>query len=305
MESNIDVQNIVSRISKLNKKEKLHILNILKIHQKDYTKNAYGYFFNLSTIEHDVLKKVCKCLELIETNRDLIWEMDKRRDDVLVYYKSLIEDKLKTTIAEKYSKYLDLLRIHPMNSDLDISFRRVIKIKKRIIYDEDVDPDELMKEYTKSMKYPKNSVHHRILACCKSIKSKNRTRKISDDDDTTQSIQINDSSEAVDAYSEGNMSVASDTEDVGTDSHSLKDSNESESIEGSDTDNDIEDDQTEPDQTEPDKSIDEQTQETRTERSSKKKEKKEEKMSFYRRLLNMKGFEFDKTSVLKLEDYIQ
>lgn len=308
-QNSVDVQGIVSRIAKLNKKEKLHILNILKTHQKDYTKNAYGYFFNLATIEDDALDKVCKCLELIEKNRDLIWEMDKRRDDVLIYYKSLIEEKLKSTIADKHTKYANMLRIHPMNSDLSISFRRVIKIRKRVHYDEDVDPDVLMKEHMKSKKYPKNSVYHRLMTCCKSLRSNRHSRKETDDDGGDV---YNDAS--ADAYSEGGVGGS---EDVGgdeyeetdirndlSDSHSMKDS-DSNSLNGEESDTRSEVEQDIRDDDDDDQSIDEQTQTqaTETERTQSSK-KQEEKLSRLRRLLNMQGFEFDKTSMLRREDYI-
>ena len=50
--------NIVNKINKLTKKEKVHILNILKEHKIDYTKNSHGYYFNLYNISEDIIKKL-------------------------------------------------------------------------------------------------------------------------------------------------------------------------------------------------------------------------------------------------------
>lgn len=301
---NIDVTNIVSRISKLNKKEKLHILNILKTHQKDYSKNAYGYFFNLATIDADVLEKVRKCLALIETNRDLIWEMDKRRDDVLMYYKSLIEERLKTTIAEKHSKYINMIRIHPLKSDLSISFRRVIKIKKRVCSDENVDPDVLMKEHTKTKKYPRNSVYHRLMTCCKALKSNNIIRKETEDGDIGDAVPDIDSTEYADIYSDA---VGGDSDGVveQCDDADLKNEfNDIQSSKESDSES-VDESVDNPSEVNNDNGEESEEEDTHTTTEIEATKKQEEKMIFYRRLLNMKGFEFDKTSMLKREEYIQ
>lgn len=295
MECNFDLQNIIARISKLNKKEKLHILNILKIHQKDYTKNAYGYFFNLGTLENDVLYKVSKCLELIETNRDLIWEMDKRRDDMLVHYKTLIEERLKSTIAENRQKYVNMLMLHPSSSEMKISIRRVMKIKKRVYHDESVDPDVLLKEHNKARKYPKNSVYYRLLTCCKP-KRYNRGK-----DDQEQSDSEDRGKEHVDASSEydnvddddgANSELHSDDIEVQSVKNEYSNSDDESTSDKEEYQSDIDNTSVK------EESIDEYTV------MSKRTSRQEEKMSFYRRLLNMKGFEFDKTSILKREDYI-
>lgn len=299
----LDVHSIISRISKLNKKEKLHILNILKTHQENYTKNAYGYFFNLTTIDDDVLEKVCKCLDLIEKNRDLIWEMDKRRDEVLVYYKSLIEEKLKDTIADNYSKYISMLRVHPINSTITISHRRVKKIRRRVQHDENVDPDVLMKEHLKSKKYPKNSVYHRIMTNCRTARSNRVSRKKEKDDDGHN----NDSNDGLSEVE--SEEIGGDLSD--NDGSSLKDDIVSDSVDN-DSDNDFlsnadsnsikNEGEEEEDNSIHEQSIDDQTEGGKqTARSSKKRD---EQMSFYRRILNIKGFEFDKTNVLKREEYV-
>ena len=59
----IDIKDVISRINRLNIKEKNHILNILRMTKIDYTKNANGYFFNLLQIDIDILEKICNCLK--------------------------------------------------------------------------------------------------------------------------------------------------------------------------------------------------------------------------------------------------
>lgn len=96
-----DIKDIISRISRLNQKEKVHILNILYTKNIEFTKNANGYFFNFLNIENDVIEKICNCLTLIEENTDLIKEMDRRRTELLQYYKLLIEERLQNNLQKE------------------------------------------------------------------------------------------------------------------------------------------------------------------------------------------------------------
>ena len=112
----MDIRDIISRISKLNSKEQLHILNILKTNNIEFAKNSNGYFFNFINIDNDILLKICKCLELIEGNTDLLKEMDRRRNELLTYYKKLIEDRLNASIKKKRDEYVKRLMIHNNNN---------------------------------------------------------------------------------------------------------------------------------------------------------------------------------------------
>lgn len=163
LENFYDVKDIIVRINRLNGKEKLHILNILKQYDHQYTKNSNGYFFNLTHIDDDVLYKLSKCIELIEKNRDLIKEMDKKRDELLEYYKSLIEEKLLNTIKEKTNKYIEKITLTSDYTNVFLDFNRIIKIKRKNLHKKDIDPDILIKQHNKMLnKFPKDSVFHRI-----------------------------------------------------------------------------------------------------------------------------------------------
>lgn len=174
----LDVRDIIGRIDTLTVKEKLHILNILKQHNYDYTKNSNGYFFNLANIPENVLLKMSKCLDLIEKNRDLIMEMDKRREEMLSFYKSVIEEKISMSISEKRNKYVTQIKIVKNPSNVSMEVRKAKPRCKKTQYDTNVDPDELIKEYMKSLsKISKDSVFGRLNVKLRVLKQKSGKRQ--------------------------------------------------------------------------------------------------------------------------------
>jgi len=162
------IKTLINKIKSLNTNEKIHILTILKKHNIEYTKNYNGYFFNLDKIDEPIINKLNQCIDLIETNRDLIYLLDKKRDDHLKYYKTLIETKLNETINIKINNYIQKLKIKS-----DESFRPFIKkktknlFKKKLFNGKILDPDLLIKEYNSLQKYEKDSVYYRLYQVCK------------------------------------------------------------------------------------------------------------------------------------------
>lgn len=165
---NDKINLIIIRINKLAKKEKIHILNILKKYQPNFSKNFNGYFFNLGLLDKSVIDKIENCLDVIENNRDLIIEMDTKRNDMLIFYKTLIEEKIQLYINNNITLYTNLLTIKPI-SNVFYNFKKITKDVKIV-----VDYDILLKEYKKSHKYNKNSVYYSILSKMKSAKTPNR-----------------------------------------------------------------------------------------------------------------------------------
>jgi hypothetical protein len=159
--TNID---LISRIKNLNQKEKFHILSILKSENTNYTKNSYGYFFNLSNIDNEMIKKIIKSLELIEMNRDIIKEMDKKRSEMIAYYKKLIEDKIKNSILENNISYYNKLKLQENPNNIYSVFTRIKKFKKKILVTDDDDIDIIIKNYKiKYNNYLKGSVYSDII----------------------------------------------------------------------------------------------------------------------------------------------
>lgn len=190
-----DIKDIIARISKLNSKEKVHILNILHTKNIDFTKNANGYFFNLLNIEDEIIQKIYNCLKLIEENTDRIKEMEKRRNELLQYYKLLIEEKLQNNLQKKRDSYIQKLIIHPYTEITLTKKRKNILNKKQI--NSNIDTDILIKEHLKSkLKYSKNSVYHRLVTFIKLSKS-NKTKKNDDEDDDTDIKSNHDSDDVV------------------------------------------------------------------------------------------------------------
>jgi hypothetical protein len=188
--TDIDMKTIISRISKLSTKEKGHILNILKMANVEFTKNSNGYFFNFLDVKSDIIEKICDCLDLIEKNADILKEMDRRRTDLLKYYRKIIEERLQNNIIRKKNEYLNKLHVK-QPSNITINVTRKPKFKKRVLIESSCeDPDEIIKQYIKSRtKYQKDSVYHRIITSIKFIKS-NKARETKRDDDNSDSADI-------------------------------------------------------------------------------------------------------------------
>ena len=71
-EDSFHIKDVIQRISKLQNKEKIHILNILRMSKVEFTKNSNGYFFNFLNIDKNIINEICNCLDLIETNNILL-----------------------------------------------------------------------------------------------------------------------------------------------------------------------------------------------------------------------------------------
>lgn len=286
----MNIKDIILRINKLNAKEQLHILNILKTHNVKFSKNSNGYFFNFIDINDDILDKIYKCLELIESNTDLLKEMDRRRNELLIYYKKLIEDKLNLNIKLKKDNYIQRLKLYDNKIKMDI--KRVNKIKKRVYYDinKDKDIDVVMKEYLKSRsKYKKDSVYYKIMG-------KIKTRKLFDNR-KHETDDFEDGGYDIDKCESDMESIKDDIESIKDDSDFIKDdfSEEEYNYNSENSDNEIYD---EPFQTgiEEDKLDDIYYEEKNIELE----------VDFYKKLLNKQGFIFDenKRCLLHLEEYI-
>lgn len=167
------ISSIINRINKLEKKEKIHILNILKKYQTNYSKNLNGYFFNLGLLQNETIEKLLDCLDVIENNRDLIYEMDTKRTNLLNYYKNLIEEKIQLSIQNNKKIYTDLLTIKNVSN----IYCNIKKIQENT--SKNIDIDVLIKEYKKSQKYKKNSVFYRLTEQCKIIKLQNKQYNLS------------------------------------------------------------------------------------------------------------------------------
>jgi hypothetical protein len=189
----IDIKELIERIGKLNKKEKIHILNILKPNDKDYTQNANGYFFNLANVPDDVIKKIMRCLHLIEKNRNILQEMDERRESLVKYYKGLIEDKLRCSVSEIKNRYIGQITLRPSQSNVNMNVRRRLFIKRKN-YISESNIDDVIKEHMKGYKYEKDSVYYRLNYRIKSLRAgretKGKSDEMEDDAENVKQIQI-------------------------------------------------------------------------------------------------------------------
>lgn len=297
----MDIKDIVVRVNKLDNKEKLHILNLLKTDSVDFTKNANGYFFNLTNVDEDIISRVYKTLELIETNRDLIRKIDKRREELLVYYKKMISDKIETKIKKKVEEYNNKLLLHDIQTAIDFTFDKPLRYMKN----EKDDPDDLIKEYNKSLlRYEKNNVYSSIISKIKAYNSNNNSKNndkkkeknnnydhISDyNDDEYDMVDVEDEVYNNDVDDEMNE-LLNDDDDVVDDEEVEQDNtyySDDEMYENNE--NEEEDD----DKNDKNDSIKNDESEMET------------NMNYYKNLLNKKGFSFDdnRKCFLGYQEYI-
>ena len=316
-ESN-DIKDIITRINKLQKKEKMHILNILKINDINFTKNENGYFFNLLTIDNHIVDKISKCLELIEKNSDIIKEIDKKRSELITYYKILIEERLQNTLTKRKLEYIETIIVKKI-SNINYNINRIYKIKrKKIDYEIDdnvLQADALARQFLKNIfKFKKDSVHSRIYSCIKTMQNKRSKSCVIDSNDTTTEVDNN--------FETGDLDIS-----VGEGNELLEEDIEIENIENienieDDIDDILEDNTLEDDieevQINKKKRIKEEYDDSddedyklniiEEEESLEKEEKRkdEEDLNYYRELLHLKGFSFDdnKQCVLLYQEYI-
>lgn len=297
-----DLKDVINRISKLTTKEKIHILNILKIHNIDFTKNINGYFFNLSSVNDEVIQKIIKCLELIECNRDLIKEMDKRREQLLNYYKTLIENTLKKTIEERKKEYIEFLTLRRENNNMYIEKKRIYKINVRKI----ADPEEYMKDFYKSKnKYDKTSVYYKLLIKLKRNSGNSNYNATNHDDDI---ISISGGSELSDYVSEIDNDNDNDNIDIIEDNENDKITDLEDEFDELNKDNDIISEEDINEDINDDNNI-ENEYDLEIEDTLIQKQKNPiriDDMSFYKNLLSQQGFIFNEYSkcLLIYQSYI-
>jgi hypothetical protein len=275
------VRSLIYRIERLTPREKQHILNILKEKDQDYTKNTNGYFFNILNIGSDAVHKLEKCLNLIETNRELITEMDKKREELLIYYKTVIEEKLKMSLKERRERYMQRLYLTEPSMKVIITRKLQIRCCKQ---NNDDDPDELIKQYLIDNKLSKKSAYSRIFEKIRAKRNKRVFDKDGDQEETMYTDENEISSECVLEYdSDGNVSESVDSED-------------GESYDGSESDA---------------RSIGESlcddtdsTHVVKTQGDTRSNSMRS--LNFYKALLNEKGYKFNEASVpLQYQSYIE
>lgn len=293
--SDIDIRDIISRINKLSQKEKNHILNILRTTKIKYTKNSNGFFFNLLDIDENVLDKIFDCINMIEKNADILKELDRRRSELLEYYRNIIESRLKDKLMVSKMEYLNKLKIYDDN--ITIKIKRKDKIKRIMMFDPMQDIDVVIKEYNKSkQRYEKGSVYYRINSNLKSYRRTFDKSKQNDYEDIQYELPdeltnedladeiINDIEEDIDI----DQSIDDLSDDINENDKNDFDSTSEEYIQDIDDFEDQED------------------RENVVENNNMKKDKINKEFLFIKNLLYKKGFEFNdnKNCMLIYESYI-
>ena len=286
------LENLIKKIEKLEISEKVHILDILKTNEIEFTKNENGYFFNLLDIDHPTLEKINECVDLIMKNKDKIILMNKKRNELIESYKTIVENRLKAKQLKDSQNYFTYLTFKQPQTNIKKCIKKK-EIKRKYNFDYTEDYDTLMKEYSK-MSYKKNTVYHRMNVLMKNSRKKCKTSiedkesddenflsKIDFDGDNGDNLENGDIVDVVDVvdeveeYSDDYDNVSDNLSDVSDTSY-----NENaleEVVEENQEDEYIEED------------------------------KINDEMEFYKKLLVKEGFSFDedKNCMLIKEDYIK
>lgn len=171
----VNIQELIHKISKLNLKEKEHILKLFIDKKIEYTKNVNGYFFNLSSnnVTEEILQLIENGINLMEKNRNLLNDIDKKRDLMLKECKESIENELNNTIKIKKEEYYKKIKNVDIDTNIHYTFE---KIKRKIFAKlNEYNIDNLDK---KTIVYNKNSVYFRMNNIMKLLTRKNKSMTI-------------------------------------------------------------------------------------------------------------------------------
>jgi len=325
------INKIITRTKNLTDNEKRHILNILLIYEREekveFTKNSNGYFFYLYKIDIEIINKILKCIELIEEKREVIYNLDKKRNEHIDYYKSLIENKLKETINLKKFTLINTLRIIP--NDFYIIKKKETNIRKVKFNVDNLDPDILMKEHMKKKKYPKNSVYYRISQVMIQLSRQNKksqSKNKNKNKDSGDAREDNDGSDGGGIGDEIGEDIGDEIEgedeieggdDDNDDKDDKDDKDDSRSINSDNDISELEDDEYYNSEDEKlsdhdhdndnDNETETQTEiQTETHRKKKKTKISSNELDYYKNLLKQGGYKFDddKEVIMIKEEYI-
>ena len=214
----------------------------------------------------------------------------------------LKHNRKETLLQQKRDNYIKKLILKPYTNITLIKQRKNIINRKYI--NPNIDPDILIKEHLKSkLKYPKNSVYHRLVTSIKLSKTNKTKNKNEDDNDMSSDVKSNYDIDTVDDISDVDINLddydISDNEEY--DDFSETDINDKET--GNDLDNNAIDEVEEHDEAVEADEVDEIDEcEVINETDYKKME-----FLYYKKLLNEQGFIFDenKGCLLVYQEYIQ
>ena len=168
----LEIKELIDKIKKLSYNEKLNILYIFKTNNINYTKNSNGYFFNFNSVDIDLIKKILKCINSVEENRERIITLNKQREEKLEYYKNLIKDNIEKSNLD----YIKNIETKLLSSESFLNIKK--KINKKHQTD---DPDDLLYQYKLSKKITKKSPYYSLYQC---TKQNNRKCTKKDDEDS-------------------------------------------------------------------------------------------------------------------------
>lgn len=165
----MDLNNLIINVNKLSIQEKKHVYDILKDNNCVFSHNKSGYFFDLNKIEQKTIDKISKCIELIHRHRELIAQLDKRRDEEILYYKNLISQKNEVKNTNLKNFLIESLSLKNIDSCIEWTIE-----KKTHVLDKNNKKDDVELIKFKFKFKPKHQ-WYRIYEVCKKLRKQSHT----------------------------------------------------------------------------------------------------------------------------------
>lgn len=276
-------ETFLEKVSSLNQKEKVYLLNIFKKHDIGYSKNSSGYFFNLSQIDDSLLLELENYINLIYSNRKKIEENDNKRQEEINYYANLLKNEELKKKKEEKETFNDLLKLNNTSITLEIS-----KKKRYIQKIVEFDTSEDLGVWNKR-KYKKNSLYDRLFSKFKRLKyAENHKDTEGDADGVVDTECLVDTEGLLDT--EG--LIDGDVEDI-EGVEDIEEIEETDCLDGDVEAGDLDIEDVEEFDVEEDIETHEKT------------DKFEEKLKFYKDILSLEGYVFsDDILKLEVEEYL-
>lgn len=207
----LEIKELIEKIKKLSYNEKMNILYIFKTNNINYTKNSNGYFFNFNSVDIDLIKKILKCINSVEENRERIITLNKQREEKLEYYKNLIKDNIEKSNLD----YIKNIETKLLSSESFLNIKK--KINKKPQTD---DPDDLLYQYKLSKKITKKSPYYSLYQCTKT--NNRKCTKKDDEDSGDDGIGGVEGVDDVEVDDDDNISIKDSEYDPETEKHTEK-----------------------------------------------------------------------------------
>jgi hypothetical protein len=209
------LKNIINRISELNIKEKINILNFCKNNNIPFSQNINGYFFNFTNSNSNIINELNKLINIIEINKEQVKTAEYQRIQKEEELKKLLKEKESNSQKNEESEKLKKLIIKPNSVYLKINpIYNIRNLNKEAIFTEQEWVYKMKEIDLKNKRIlrgnyniPKNSSYERILKVIRSKKTQYKKEPEEEADEIELDIEENE----IDIVKESEENVEDET----------------------------------------------------------------------------------------------